>query len=753
MLRHTLILTFCCACLAFAQNATDAAAAAPAIEEAAVNYTTSPVQLTITGSNFGTSAPTVTVDGLPLTLVSYSATIVVADLPNSLIPPAGPAASYLLVLTNNGSKAQPSVDFDLTIGAVGPQGSQGPAGPGGAQGLQGTTGPAGPSGSQGPQGIQGPQGSAGPQGAQGPQGPAGTLTLPFQQSVATPGAVFDVTNTTVGGEGTLAGGLNTNSTLGTRVRAAIQRANPRAKKQQVNATSFGVMGATSDPGGVGLLALNSNGGLAGAFQGGVNIESSTGDGLDASTSSANNFAVNASNSATSGPAVGILAATASPGGVALGANAANLSSPAANFQGGVNVSVNGGINALNVTNAATTGPANAVVGQTSSGAGAAIIGLNQAPGGPAGYFQGTVTVTTTGNTGASAALVATNNGGSAAGNGIVGQTDNPTAAGVIGLENGTGGGQGVRGGANDPAAVGVSGYNSASSGQATGVSASTSSPQGIALVAYGDGPQSYAAQFNGNVQLNGTVTNPTGSTALLVSNPVTGGPAANFNGTVSITGATSATTNCCLLYVTDTGVGNAIVGTTNSTGNFATGVIGSSTGLNGQGVRGVATDPTGVGIEGQNSGGGLAGQFQGGVQIIGDLSVSGSISGSSKNFKIDDPLDPEHKSLYHASIESSEMMNLYSGNVVLDRKGEAVVTMPEWFEALNTDFRYQLTAIGRNARVYIAQKIQNHQFKIAGGRPGMEVSWQVTGVRHDAWAQAHPMTVREEKPVSEARAQ
>ena len=81
----------------------------------------------------------------------------------------------------------------------------------------------------------------------------------------------------------------------------------------------------------------------------------------------------------------------------------------------------------------------------------------------------------------------------------------------------------------------------------------------------------------------------------------------------------------------------------------------------------------------------------------------------------------------------------------LDRKGQAVVDLPEWFEALNGDFRYQLTTIGRPASVFIAQEIQNHQFKIAGGRAGMKVSWQVTGVRHDAWAQAHSLQVEEEK--------
>ena len=43
------------------------------------------------------------------------------------------------------------------------------------------------------------------------------------------------------------------------------------------------------------------------------------------------------------------------------------------------------------------------------------------------------------------------------------------------------------------------------------------------------------------------------------------------------------------------------------------------------------------------------------------------------------------------------MKNIYDGVVTLDVYGEAEVQLPAWFEALNTDFRYQLTAIGASA--------------------------------------------------------
>jgi len=96
------------------------------------------------------------------------------------------------------------------------------------------------------------------------------------------------------------------------------------------------------------------------------------------------------------------------------------------------------------------------------------------------------------------------------------------------------------------------------------------------------------------------------------------------------------------------------------------------------------------------------------------------------------------------------MMNIYNGVTRLDAKGEAWVSLPEWFEALNSDFRYQLTAIGApQPNLYIASEISVNRFKIAGGKQGMKVSWQVTGIRQDAWANAHRIPVEEDKPAAQ----
>ena len=133
----------------------------------------------------------------------------------------------------------------------------------------------------------------------------------------------------------------------------------------------------------------------------------------------------------------------------------------------------------------------------------------------------------------------------------------------------------------------------------------------------------------------------------------------------------------------------------------------------------------------------------------GPVNVNGALSKASGSFKIDHPLDPANRYLYHSFVESPDMMNVYNGNVVLDDDGEAWVELPEWFEALNREFRYQLTCIGGFAPVFIAERVADNRFKIAGGQPGLEVSWQVTGIRQDAWANAHRVPVEEDKPAEE----
>jgi hypothetical protein len=159
------------------------------------------------------------------------------------------------------------------------------------------------------------------------------------------------------------------------------------------------------------------------------------------------------------------------------------------------------------------------------------------------------------------------------------------------------------------------------------------------------------------------------------------------------------------------------------------------------------------GISGSN---GYAGYLVGKVQVAGNMTVTGNLTvggnctGCTGPSKMDHPQDPANKYLYHSAVESQDMMNIYNGNVTLDAKGEAVVAMPAWFQALNSEFRYQLTAIGApGPNLYVAEKIKDNRFKIAGGKAGMEVSWMVTGIKHDPYSEQHRTPMEVDKPQEE----
>jgi hypothetical protein len=133
----------------------------------------------------------------------------------------------------------------------------------------------------------------------------------------------------------------------------------------------------------------------------------------------------------------------------------------------------------------------------------------------------------------------------------------------------------------------------------------------------------------------------------------------------------------------------------------------------------------------------------------GNLTVNGTVSKGGGSFRIDDPLDPANKTLSHSFVESPDMMNIYNGNVVTGRHGRATVELPPYFQALNRDFRYQLTVIGQFAQAIVVEKVHDNRFVIETSKPGVEVSWQVTGVRQDAYANAHRIPVEEVKPSEE----
>ncbi|MGA9168708.1 MAG: hypothetical protein WBZ20_01005 [Nitrososphaeraceae archaeon] len=212
------------------------------------------------------------------------------------------------------------------------------------------------------------------------------------------------------------------------------------------------------------------------------------------------------------------------------------------------------------------------------------------------------------------------------------------------------------------------------------------------------------------------------------------------------------------------------------------GVFGKSPG--GNGVYGICDDGCGVyGVSGNGTGlYGESGMYYAAI-LNGKVKITGNLEKAGGSFKIDHPLDPANKYLCHSFVESPDMKNVYDGVVALDEKGEAEIELPDWFGILNKDFRYQLTAIGApGPNLYIAEEIisdtititttkhdgshhdndgyddsghndnnknNRSRFKIAGGTSAMKVSWQVTGIRKDPWANTHRVQVVENKPDKE----
>jgi hypothetical protein len=282
------------------------------------------------------------------------------------------------------------------------------------------------------------------------------------------------------------------------------------------------------------------------------------------------------------------------------------------------------------------------------------------------------------STASSPALVGRSSGTNAVSDGVEGVTSSGTASGVAGINNG--GGVGVYG-TGAPGVYGTS-YNG------SGVSGASTNGYGVA----GNGVTGlYGSGINYGVYASagpyGVLGNATGSNGFGVY-----------------------------------GSGNAY------------GVYGTSGSAGGSGVGALNTS-TGDALFTYNQSGGWAAFFDGDVDVDGNLSKAGG------SFKIDDPLDPANKYLYHSFVESPDMMNIYNGNATTDEQGSAVVQLPEWFETLNRDFRYQLTVIGQFSQAFVASKVANHQFAIKTDKPNVEVSWQVTGIRQDAWANAHRIPV------------
>ncbi|HEY2394416.1 MAG TPA: hypothetical protein VGH81_00345 [Rudaea sp.] len=349
---------------------------------------------------------------------------------------------------------------------------------------------------------------------------------------------------------------------------------------------------------------------------------------------------------------------------------------------------------------------------------------------------------------------------SASGFGVAG---NNTASGGVGVGgtgevgvNGSGTVYGVKGFGTNAGVIGVSslaagagvyGSNSASGGVGIHGDAAGSSTGVYGTATYGNGVSGFASGAGGSGG-NGVYGASLAVAGAGVSGLNNGGDGVYGSGNVGVygTGTTYGiyATGPTALYA------NVPAATTNGFGVYA---YSHATSGPGNGIYGQSDSSGGVGVSGYSGSGiGVAGSTSSGLagKFIGNVNVTGTLSKGAGSFKIDHPLDPANKYLYHSFVESPDMKNIYDGVAMLDASGSAWVTLPTYFEALNQDFRYQITALGRPApSLYVADEIAGNRFRIAGGAPGQRVSWQVTGTRHDAFANANRIPIEVEKTDAE----
>jgi hypothetical protein len=525
----------------------------------------------------------------------------------------------------------------------------------------------------------------------------------------------------------------------------------------------------------------------------------TGEGLSATTST--HAAVAGTITGKSNTALYGLASNTGKGSNAAGVTGASSTETGPGVQG-VTTSA-AGFGVQGVVNSSTGGTAVQGLNNATSGVSAGVSGQSASTGNGSAGVVGSESATTgqvygvfgsTNSTTASAMGVSGYEGAKTGQvYGVSGGTNSTTnfAAGVTGFEGATTGQvYGVTGGTTSSTngAAGVNGYESSKTGQVFGVFGSTTSTTNFAagvggnanatsgqvygVVGVSNSTTNGAAAVNGyEPATTGAVFGVAGSTPSTSGIGVGGAATATSGNTIGVSGSSASpngagvsgsnsSTTCCFAA----GVFGQTVG--------GTGILGSATASSGVnfGVQGLTASPGGVGVHGGNTSTGVAvdlagttflvnayvgktGEFNvdnsGNGYFAGNLNVTGKLTKGSGSFKIDHPLDPANKYLFHSFVESPDMMNVYNGNITTDKHGLATVVLPDYFEALNADFRYQLTVIGQFAQAIVKREIENNRFTIKTNKASVKVSWQVTGIRHDAYANAYRIPTEEDKPAAE----
>lgn len=329
--------------------------------------------------------------------------------------------------------------------------------------------------------------------------------------------------------------------------------------------------------------------------------------------------------------------------------------------------------------------------------------------------------------------------------GVYGHSNSTSGTGVAGsVSAASGTTYGVYGASASTSGRGVYGAATASSGSTTGVYGHSASSQGRGVTGIGGATGVYGESTNvgPGAGVYGYVSGgtPLGDAGIAPISGVRG--RSDAIGGLGVFGEDNAAT----------GMSYGMYGQSNSASG--TGVYGEAFATSGTtyGVYGRSGSPAGYGVFGRKPAGGYA------VYASGDLGASGV-----KSFRIDHPDDPANKYLLHYCAESPDVINFYSGNATLDAAGEAVVALPHYFAKLNKDPRYVLTAVGAPMpMLHVAEKISAAalatgadaaaaetapvcRFRIAGGAPNGEVSWEVKVVRNDPWVRRYGAPVESEK--------
>lgn len=662
----------------------------------------------------------------------------------------------------------PTTSWVSLCNSGGGAGSVGPTGPTGIAGINGATGPTGVNGVTGATGNTGPTG-AGTAGATGATGPTG-LTGATGFGAGTPGATGATGPTGANGIAGVTGPTGTAGVTGATGTNGVTGAT-------------GTAGATGATGATGTAGVTGATGTAGAT-GAVGATGATGPTWTLST-----FSYNTSGTLT-------LNGTAGSGGPLTTASGAWLTTgntgttPLTNYIG-TNDNQDW---VIKTRGNAATNERMRVVGSTVNGnilvniaapISATTDVMEVAGFGYPGAINTTATLTwpISGLSAGTAFGIYGENTGT--GGGVWG-TSLTTGIGVLGDNNGAG--QGVYG-LNTSSGIGVLGENDLSGIGVFGFVPAAGTAASTAVYGENDGLGDagvfqIANAANASTSLWG-ITNGTGRAAEIQQNNATAtaiglgsfhsglGRAGNFqtsnaantdvtlfasavgNGRVASIQNTLATAgmNTQVLYAssasTSTNASHAAVwGQTSgvAAGVFLASLSNNATiALTGQATS--ATNVASVGVFGLTAGTnlnsvGVIGQAPAtgwGVFSNGDMGASGV-----KPFVIDHPLDPQHKLLKHFAIESNEVLNVYRGNVILDANGESTVEMPSYFDAININFSYNLTAIGVPSNLYIKKEISNRIFEIAGGKPGQKVSWVVYADRNDPYVQQNPDKIKVE---------